>query len=86
MPLENNWSHILTVLDYEKMLRTQKIILKFESIKCLDLPEYWRQVLMLFSIYQGLVYRDTIDEEIFYNLYPSYQYLLHNKWLVKTNI
>lgn len=80
MPCQDNWHYIQVILDYEKLLRNAKIVLTLDRIEQLKLPEYWKQILMLFSFYQGIVYRQKIDKEIYENLYPIYQYLLHNKW------
>lgn len=80
MPSINNWPSIETVLEYEALLRKDQIKMSSLDIKKLDLPEYWKQVLLLFSLYQYIAYKRPIDTSLYENLLPVYQHFVINKW------
>lgn len=80
LPDGNNWPFIETVLQYEVLLRKDLIKLNIDEIQQLEIPEYWKQVLSLFSLYQNIKYKRPIDMEIYNNLYPIYQFFVANKW------
>jgi thymidylate synthase len=80
MPPGDNWDFIKIVLEYEKQLRTKKIVLNLNQLEREGLPDYWQQVIMLFGLYQGIVYDNSIDNSIYERLYDLYQYLVANKW------
>jgi thymidylate synthase len=80
MPSNNNWPFIECVLQYESQLRNNKIKLSVDDIEQLDIPEYWKQVLLLFSLYQYITYQRPVDFALFDNLWPVYQYFIINKW------
>src|SRR5690606_33090499 len=54
MPSGNPWTYLETVLEYESLLREDRIALSGPDIEALDLPDYWQQVLLLFSFYQSI--------------------------------
>ncbi|WP_077302521.1 thymidylate synthase [Virgibacillus pantothenticus] len=80
MPSVNNWSSIESVLKYEALLRKDQISMASSEIEQLDLPEYWKQVLLLFSLYQYIAYKRPIDFSLYHHLWPVYQHLVDNKW------
>ncbi|RQW22664.1 thymidylate synthase [Bacillus sp. C1-1] len=80
MPLTDNWSAIETVLNYESLLRQDLVTLSCSDIEQLDVADYWKQVLYLFSLYQYIAYKRTIDFSLFRHLLPVYQHLMMNKW------
>lgn len=80
MPAGNNWPFIETVLEYESLLRKDQISLFRHDIETLELPEYWEQVLLLFSIYQHIAYKRDMDLSLFQGLLPTYQFFVRNKW------
>lgn len=71
---------IETVLEYESLLRKDQISLSRHDIETLELPEYWEQVLLLFSIYQHIAYKRDMDLSLFQGLLPTYQFFVRNKW------
>lgn len=80
MPSGNPWPYLETVLEYETLLREDRVALSGPDIEALDLPVYWQQVLLLFSFYQSVAYRRPADASVFRALCPLYQRLLHHKW------
>ncbi|MCI3985675.1 thymidylate synthase [Bacillus vallismortis] len=80
MPTGNNWPFIETVLKYESLLRKDQISMSRQDIETLDLPEYWEQILLLFSIYQHIAYKRDMDHSLFQSLLPTYQFFVKNKW------
>ncbi|MBY0159690.1 thymidylate synthase [Cytobacillus firmus] len=80
MPSMNNWPSIETVLKYESLLRKDQVKMSSLDIEQLDLPEYWKQVLLLFSLYQYIAYKRPIDFSLYNNLLPVYQHFMVNKW------
>lgn len=81
MPEGNNWPSIETVLKYEELLRKDQISMTKNDIEMLDLPDYWKQILFLFSIYQHIAYKRDMDHSLFQSLLPVYQFFVRNKWL-----
>jgi thymidylate synthase len=80
LPDGNNWPFIEIVLEYEALLRKDLVRLNLDNIEQLGIPEYWKQVLMLFSLYQQITYHRPIDMELYSSLYPVYQFFITNKW------
>ncbi|MFE6811578.1 thymidylate synthase, partial [Bacillus velezensis] len=80
MPEGNNWPSIETVLKYEELLRKDHISMTKNDIEMLDLPDYWKQILFLFSIYQHIAYKRDMDHSLFQSLLPIYQFFVRNKW------
>lgn len=80
MPSGNNWPFIEMVLKYEALLRNDQISMTAIDIEQLDLPEYWKQVVLLFSLYQYIAYQRPMDDSLYHQLWPVYQHLVVNKW------
>ncbi len=83
MPAENIWENITKLMNYENLLRSDNIGLTLNDIEKIVLPNYWKQVLILFCIYQSIYYDREIDVELYMSLLPVYQYFVHNKWNVR---
>lgn len=80
MPFKNNWNSVKTVLWYEKQLRENKINLNPKEIQGIKVEPYWKQIIILFALYQHIMYREKIDYTLFHKLIPLYQYLVRCKW------
>ncbi|MGB8456005.1 MAG: thymidylate synthase [Anaerocolumna sp.] len=80
MPCGNNWDSVKTVLLFEKQLRENKISLNLEKIHDIEIEPYWKQVIILFALYQHIMYKSQIDYTLFNELIPLYQYLVKCKW------
>ncbi|MNJ50183.1 Thymidylate synthase [compost metagenome] len=80
MPSLDNWPFIDTVLKYEALLRKDHIRLSVKDINELDMPEYWKQVLLLFSLYQYIAYKRPVDIFLYNQLLPLYQHFVIHKW------
>lgn len=80
MPSMDNWPFIQAVLKYENLLRNDHIQLSSTDIDQLPLPLYWKQILLLFSLYQCIAYKRPIDISLYDNLLPVYQHFIFNKW------
>jgi len=50
MPAEDNWPHIRTVIHYEEQLRHNDLRLSAELLRQLNLPIYWRDILILLEL------------------------------------
>ncbi|RSL30601.1 thymidylate synthase [Salibacterium salarium] len=80
LPDGNNWPFIDKVLEYEALLRNDLMKLSIDDIQQLEVPEYWKQVLSMFSLYQNINYNRPIDKDLYKNLFPIYQFFVANKW------
>lgn len=80
MPLGDNWRYIHVVLELEQRLRENKFKPSVSDLSNLSLPEYWRQVVILFEVYREIVREKAIKREIYQLLIPVYQYLVANRW------
>lgn len=80
MPKGNNWKYIEKILEWEKKLRKYEAKLNFSAISDLSLSDYWEQILILFGIYQGIVYENSLNFQLFEKLNNGYQFLIKNKW------
>ncbi len=80
MPHKDNWDNVQIVLLYEKQLRENKIVLDAKTIEDIKVDTYWKQIIILFALYQKILYENKIDISLFYKLIPLYQYLVKVKW------
>lgn len=80
MPNKNNWFDIRYVIDIEEKLRTRQISLNEKNINNMEVDPYWKQVVTLLAIYQGIFYQNRIDTGLLNYLQPIYKYLIQNKW------
>ena len=80
IPTSQIWENINTVLRYEQQLREGNITLSSKAIHDINVTPYWKQIIFLFALYQRIVKENRIDFDLFHNLNPLYQYLVHNKW------
>ncbi|RDU22243.1 thymidylate synthase [Anaerosacchariphilus polymeriproducens] len=80
MPHKNNWDDLKVVLEYEELLRNKKIELSIEKLNKIGIDNYWKQLLLLFSIYQGIYYNNKIEFHLYKYLYPVYQHFVKNRW------
>ncbi|MCI4140376.1 thymidylate synthase, partial [Bacillus vallismortis] len=62
------------------MLRKEQITMSRQDNETLDLPEYWEQILLLFSIYQHIANKRDMDHSLFQSLLHTYQFFVKNKW------
>jgi thymidylate synthase len=77
MPMGNPWPHLNTVIEFERYIRKDKI--SFNDMPG-TLPEYWRQILLLFVCYRNIHDQKSILISAYDQLWPIYQYLLTNRW------
>lgn len=80
MKKENNWNDLNVVIKYERLLRENIINLTKKEIENLEIDDYWKQVITLFSLYQKIYNKQMIDWEQYNFLYPIYQYFVRCKW------
>lgn len=80
MPNKNNWEDIRVVLYYEKELREHKLSLDLNEIRKLTVDNYWKQIIILFALYQKIVMSQEINMSLFHGLLPIYQYFIKHKW------
>ena len=80
MPAQNNWFDIRRVIDLEEKLRTRQISIDEKEINNIEVDSYWKQVITLLAIYQGIYYEKRIDTGLLNYLQPIYKYLVQNKW------
>lgn len=80
MPNKNNWFDIRYVIDIEEKLRTKQISINEKDIHDMEVDPYWKQVITLLAIYQGIFYENRIDTGLLNYLQPIYKYLIQNKW------
>ncbi|MGW5877784.1 thymidylate synthase [Nocardiopsis terrae] len=70
-----------TVLKHEELLRANQVQHTPDSVAATSLPEYWRQVLLLFEAYRQIKYTDhAVSAELLDVLDPGYQWLVRHRW------
>lgn len=80
MPNKDNWTDIREVLTYEEQLRTNQISLDVSAINQIKVDDYWKQIIILFALYQKIVREQRIDMSLYQGLLPIYQYFIKHKW------
>ncbi|MFU0828429.1 MAG: Thymidylate synthase [Lachnoclostridium sp.] len=83
MPKKNNWNDINIVVAYERLLRKNTRPIPVEKINNLDIDTYWKQVILLFAVYNSIQYQGKINPVYYNELIPLYQYLIRNRWYDK---
>lgn len=80
MPAGDNWPYLREVLDWERQLRLDMSRLAPARIPGLDLPEYWRHVVVLFEVYRQIRHRTGVDAAVLDELPPAYRSSVLNRW------
>lgn len=78
MPPGDNWPAVYEVVDLEQALRTGRLLLGPDQIEKLGLPEYWAQILALFSLHARRKLDGIEDPELLDFLDPLYASLIRN--------
>jgi thymidylate synthase len=79
MPHGDNWPWIKEVLAQEKALRDNRLRLDPGRLDA-GLPQYWRQVLLLFEVLRRIQRDERVDEELIATLDPAHQWLVAHRW------
>ncbi|MFR9722947.1 thymidylate synthase [Streptomyces sp. MS19] len=82
MPAGTSAATIATVLAHEEALRHNEIGYRPDDIAAMELPSYWRQIVLVFEIHRQIAYnRDrTVSEAALEALHPGLRWLVANKW------
>ncbi|WP_228717924.1 thymidylate synthase [Kitasatospora acidiphila] len=82
MPAHTTWKHIRTVLEHEELLRTNQVQYTPADIAGLDLPLYWRRVLLLFEAHRQVVNCPTepVDRQLLEALEPGARWQFERRW------
>lgn len=83
MPKKDNWSDLNIVADYEQQLRNNTRSISIKEINNLKIDAYWKQVILIFAVYNSIQYQGKINRDYFNELIPQYQYLIKNRWCDK---
>ena len=68
------------MLDWETALRTGPSELTAETAAELPLPEFWRQVLLLFDAYRQIQAGNPVADDTTIALTPAHRWLLAHRW------
>lgn len=80
MPVCDNRPYVRTVLEHEEALRAGDARLDAGAVAGLDLPHYWRQVVLLLELYRELRHDGRADERTLDALDPIYRYFVAHRW------
>ena len=81
MPADTSWSTLEAVLEHEDALRTNERSHTPETLAETGLPEYWRQVLLLFEIFRQIKHTDeAVNPDHVAALDPAYRWLVRHRW------
>lgn len=81
MPADTSWSAVEAVLEHEEALRTNERSHTRETLAETGLPEYWRQVLLLFEIFRQIKHTDqAVNPDHVAALDPGYRWLVTRRW------
>ncbi|GAA4856042.1 thymidylate synthase [Saccharopolyspora rosea] len=80
LPKGDNWPHLRAVLDVEKSLRHNEFGLHENRDALVGLPEYWRQVLLLFEAYRQVRYEDGLAHRTLDGMWPVFRDSVRNRW------
>lgn len=81
MPEKDNWNDIRTVLKYEVLIRKNLVTLDRDALEAIEVDHYWRQVLIMLSLYQKIVRNKVIDAHLFVGLDPIFQHFIKIRWI-----
>ena len=80
LPKGDNRPHLRAVLDVEKSLRHNEFGLHENREALAGLPEYWRQVLLLFEAYRQIRYEGRLAHRTLDEMWPVFRDSVRNRW------
>ncbi|RKS07328.1 thymidylate synthase [Nocardiopsis sp. Huas11] len=81
MPASTGTATMCVVLEHEEALRTGQADYTVDQVGALDLPEYWRQVVLLLEIYRQIKHTDDpVGADHLAALDGGYRWLVMNRW------